>query len=158
MLSSDRWPRSGSMLSGECFERPMLAPLTVENAGSALLKTPTGNLGINGGSQHPDKRKAGGHGPTLADEVEHLLPTPRSTDGPKGGPGQVNGRGVPDSLPAIGALLPTPTSRDWKGENQRGDETCLPGAIRGVTTGPRSRDGKRSPDASRLPLPTNEAD
>jgi hypothetical protein len=41
-----------------------------------LLKTPTAQLAVNGGSQHPDKRKAGGHGPTLADEVEHLLPTP----------------------------------------------------------------------------------
>lgn len=39
-----------------------------------LLKTPGANLAENGGSQHPDKRKAGGHGPTLADEVEHLLP------------------------------------------------------------------------------------
>lgn len=40
----------------------------------ALLKTPTANLGTNGGSQHPDKRKAGGHGPTLAaDEAEWLL-------------------------------------------------------------------------------------
>jgi len=37
-----------------------------------LLKTPTAQLAINGGSQHPDKRKAGGHGPTLADEIEHL--------------------------------------------------------------------------------------
>jgi len=41
----------------------------------ALLKTPTSQLAVNGGSQHPDKRKAGGHGPTLADEVEHMLPT-----------------------------------------------------------------------------------
>jgi hypothetical protein len=38
-----------------------------------LLKTPTAQLAVNGGSQHPDKRKLGGHGPTLADEVEHLL-------------------------------------------------------------------------------------
>ena len=41
-----------------------------------LFKTPTSQLAVNGGSQHPDKRKQGGHGPTLADEVEHLLPTP----------------------------------------------------------------------------------
>lgn len=41
-----------------------------------LLKTPTANLGSNGGTQHPDKRKAGGHGPTLAGEVEWLLPQP----------------------------------------------------------------------------------
>lgn len=40
---------------------------------STLLKTPTSQLAINGGSQHPDKRKAGGHGPTLADEIEHTL-------------------------------------------------------------------------------------
>lgn len=26
-----------------------------------LLKTPTAQLAVNGGSQHPDKRKAGGH-------------------------------------------------------------------------------------------------
>jgi hypothetical protein len=41
-----------------------------------LFKTPTANLGRNGASQHPDKRKAGGHGPTLDDEVSHLLPEP----------------------------------------------------------------------------------
>lgn len=35
-------------------------------------KTPTAQIATNGGSQHPDKRKAGGHGPTLADEVEHM--------------------------------------------------------------------------------------
>lgn len=46
-----------------------------------LLKTPTAQLAVNGGSQHPGKRKAGGHGPTLADEVEHLLPTPRAQNG-----------------------------------------------------------------------------
>ncbi len=39
-----------------------------------LFVTPTAQLGSNGGSQHPDKRKAGGHGPTLADQVEWLLP------------------------------------------------------------------------------------
>jgi hypothetical protein len=44
-----------------------------------LLKTPTAQLAVNGGSQHPDKRAEGRHGPTLADEVEHLLPTPTST-------------------------------------------------------------------------------
>lgn len=52
-----------------------------------LFKTPTANLGkqVNAG-QHPDKRKAGGHGPNLADEVTHLLPTPTRSDG-TGGPG-----------------------------------------------------------------------
>jgi hypothetical protein len=67
-----------------------------------LLKTPTAQLAVNGGSQHPDKRKAGGHGPTLADEVEFLmpdgagaklLPTPKATDGTKGGPNQRGSKG-----------------------------------------------------------------
>jgi len=39
----------------------------------ALLKTPTANLGTNGSAQHPDKRKAGGHGPNLQDEICFLL-------------------------------------------------------------------------------------
>lgn len=43
-----------------------------------------------------------------------MLPTPRASDGPHGGPGQTNGRGEPDSLPAIAALLPTPTSQAAK--------------------------------------------
>lgn len=69
----------------------------IETAVAVLLKTPTAQLAVNGGSQHPDKRKGGGHGPTLADEVEHLLPTP--------------------------------TTRDHKGRNQRDDPTCLTGAL-----------------------------
>jgi hypothetical protein len=60
-----------------------------------LLRTPTAQLAVNGGSQHPDKRKAGGHGPTLADEVEHLLaPEP-------GGAQEMT-------------LLPTPAARDFR--------------------------------------------
>lgn len=52
-----------------------------------MFKTPTANLGSSAGPpQHPDKRKAGGHGPTLSDEVVHLLPTPTRSDG-TGGPG-----------------------------------------------------------------------
>ncbi|MDM4761910.1 hypothetical protein QT381_02685 [Galbitalea sp. SE-J8] len=46
-----------------------------------LLKTPTAQLAANGGSQHPEKRKEGGHGPTLADEIEHLRPTPPTRNG-----------------------------------------------------------------------------
>ncbi|WAL67097.1 hypothetical protein ORV05_04735 [Amycolatopsis cynarae] len=43
------------------------------SASSSLLKTPTAQLASNGGPQHPEKRKAGGHGPTLEDEVVFLL-------------------------------------------------------------------------------------
>jgi DNA (cytosine-5)-methyltransferase 1 len=37
-----------------------------------LLKTPTAQLAVNGGSQDPAKRRAGGHGPTLADQLETM--------------------------------------------------------------------------------------
>lgn len=83
-----------------------------------LLKTPTSQLAVNGGSQHPDKRKAGGHGPTLADEVEHLLPTPRTSD--KNGPG-VHGTGGQDLRTVVAMhLLPTPTVVMNDGETTEG--------------------------------------
>ena len=81
-----------------------------------LLKTPTAQLAVNGGSQHPDKRTAGGHGPTLADQIEHLLPTPRATDGEKGGPNQQGSSGDL-MLPSAVQLLPTP---DASMEGNRG--------------------------------------
>jgi hypothetical protein len=57
----------------------MGTPLAI--AVKQLMRTPTAQLASNGGSQHPDKRKAGGHGPTLADEVEHLLLTGEASTG-----------------------------------------------------------------------------
>ncbi|MGW3183264.1 hypothetical protein ACWDD9_28710 [Kitasatospora sp. NPDC001119] len=69
-----------------------------------LLLTPTSNLGSIGGSQHPDLRRAGGHGPNLSDLVEHLLPTPRASDGTKGGPNQRGSRGDL-TLPSAAARL-----------------------------------------------------
>ncbi|MFI8263696.1 DNA (cytosine-5-)-methyltransferase [Streptomyces sp. NPDC085665] len=44
-----------------------------------LFKTPTANLGSNGAPQHPEKRRAGGHGPNLDDEVSFLLPVDPDT-------------------------------------------------------------------------------
>lgn len=58
---------------------------------------------------------------------ESLLPTPRASDGPKGGPGQRNGNGDADSLPAIAALLPTPVVNDM------GDNKTPPNGTTGPT-------------------------
>ena len=77
------WPASGMTRNGLAFELPTWVPPTSGSECSSsptLLKTPTAQLAVNGGSQHPDKRKEGGHGPTLADEIEFLLPTPVSRD------------------------------------------------------------------------------
>lgn len=80
------------MRSGSASSLPTSQPLIDGSAFSSsdgpLLRTPTAQLAINGGSQHPDKRRSGGHGPTLADEVEFLLsntgvpllPTPAAND------------------------------------------------------------------------------
>lgn len=47
-----------------------------------LLPTPDAYAGGRGGSQHPDKRRGGGHTVSLADVTEHqLMPTPRATRG-----------------------------------------------------------------------------
>jgi len=91
-----------------------------------LLKTPTAQLAVNGGSQHPDKRKAGGHGPTLADEVEflmpggagkaRLLPTPKASDVDRGDCPSERARHSP-MLKSVVALLPTPTATPY-GNNQ----------------------------------------
>lgn len=92
-------------------------PLAI--AAQQLLKTPTAQLGVNGGSQHPDKRKLGGHGPTLADQVEHLLPTPAAADSERTSATYVRGNPT-----LIGAFLPTPQAAD----SRRGTEAEMGGA------------------------------
>ncbi|GAA2662958.1 hypothetical protein GCM10010307_82470 [Streptomyces vastus] len=118
---SRTWPTSGTTRAGRAYAPLTSAPRTVESASSSLpgqqhpqneplLKTPTANLGSNGGSQHPDRRKAGGHGPTLADEIEHLLPTPKASDGAKGSPNQRHGDGTLALASTAAALTAQSTS------------------------------------------------
>lgn len=93
-------------------------PSAAENL--PLFRTPTAQLAVNGGSQHPSKRRRGGHGPTLADEVEHeldLFPTP--TAHPSGRTGEQHmemrnamGRSTPSQLEAAVQLLPSPMAAD----------------------------------------------
>ncbi len=126
---SDPWPTSGTTRSGSCFAPPTSGPRTAASGPSSppgppgtLLKTPTSNIGKNGGSQHPSKRKSGGHGPNLADEVEWLLlPTPKASDGIKGSPNQRHGNGDMTLPSAAASLLPT----------QRASDTGTPGPPRG---------------------------
>jgi len=92
----------------------------------SLLKTPTSNLGQIGGSQHPDKRRSGGHGPNLSDEVEHLLPTPKASDGTHGGPNSRGSKGDLTLPSAAAQLLPAP----------RASETGTPGRRAGQEFGP----------------------
>ena len=109
-----------------------------------LLKTPTAQLAVNGGSQHPDKRKAGGHGPTLADQVEYLLPTPTAADGERASASYARGN------PTLGgALLPTPSVADALGGHltrggDRSRELLLGGIVK-LLPSPAAHDSGSSP-------------
>ena len=87
-----------------------------DHQGLTLLPTPGANLGSNGGPQHPDKRRAGGHSVSIEDAVHglSLLPTPRATDGTKGGPNQRGSSGDLMLPSAVAQLLPTPTAQAAK--------------------------------------------
>jgi DNA (cytosine-5)-methyltransferase 1 len=159
-------PAAGSFNDGESLEswqarNERLRALGVNGNGTgtplavavALLKTPTAQLAINGGSQHPDKRKAGGHGPTLADQVEHeLLPTPVAGDGDRAS--LAYERGNPTLL---GALLPTPSAADATGghKTRSGDRKGEPllGGIAMLLPTPTAMDshGSRNATTSRSP-------
>ena len=96
------WP-AGLMIGGVVWEQDAL----LGTAQYEVLRTPTAQLAINGGSQHPTKRKQGGHGPTLADEVEHLLPTPTTQDAANtGGASQFDRNSLPLNT-LVMTLLPT---------------------------------------------------
>lgn len=110
----------------------------------ALLKTPTTQLAVNGGSQHPEKRKEGGHGPTLADEIEHLLPSETSTASPP----------TPSGPPSAAepSLLPTPSVADGMGGHvtrggNRSTELLLPGIAQALTA------ASTPPEEALLPTP-----
>lgn len=70
---SEIWPASGMTRNGVLSALPTLVPLTSASDFS-LLATPQANLGSCGGSQTPEKRRAGGHSVSLADQIEHLVP------------------------------------------------------------------------------------
>src|SRR5690606_9341085 len=77
-------PRSGMTRRGRLSELPMLAPPTDVNACSSLLPTPLTSM------KH-------GHGGkvNIQTVVVSLLPTPRASDGEKGGPNQRGSSGDP---------------------------------------------------------------
>lgn len=169
---SAAWPTSGSMRAGACFAPLTSGPRTAESGSSSppgrpsespLLKTPTSNLATNGGSQHPAKRKRGGHGPNLADEVEWLLPTPKASDGTNGSPNQRHDNGDLALPSAAARLLPTPQASDTGTPGRRPGAGFRPplsavvlplftepvptkdGLGPGDRTPPPSPDGRRSP-------------
>ena len=119
-------PKSGSMRNGQLFARPTLAHPIGVSACSSLLPTPSVADATGG---HMTRSGSRSNELLLPGIAVQLLPTPRASDGPNGGPNQRNGNGDMALPSAVLHYLPTPTSRDGKGQNQRNDQTCLHGAI-----------------------------
>ena len=77
-----------------------------------LLPTPDSYSGTRGGSQHPSKRRDGGHAVSIADVAEHvLLPTPKAADADFG----MYSSAIQRWAAAIGRPAPTPTVLSQKG-------------------------------------------
>lgn len=121
-----------------------------------LLPTPEAKLS-DSGPDYARANRAGSGGDDLTTTVARLFPTPRASDGEKGGPNQRGSSGDLMLPSAVCQMLPTPTSRDHKGANQRGDTSCLHGAL----TNPPSDAGSASRDAElpgQLSLDVSESD
>jgi len=106
--SWENWPTAGGMRSGSLFPRPTWAPAMGASGGSALLggwATPRAN--------DAEKRGNVTHRPTMPDLVgqSQNWPTPRGTDGTKGGPNQAGSKGDL-MLPSAAAQWPTPCAQD----------------------------------------------
>jgi hypothetical protein len=79
---SETWPRSGTMRNGTAYLLPPLVRLTDEiDCGS--WRTPQARDGDPRGQQSPEKRMAGGHSVSLAEQV--MWPTPRAEGHDAGG-------------------------------------------------------------------------
>lgn len=150
--------RSGMTSRGRWFALPMLEPAISEHESSSLLLSPSAGDGTGGGRKNPPPRgegtKRGSGG--LREQVRTLLPTPAAAE-PGGTVEQYHERlrktdGREPTFTPLGILvqkmMPTPTSRDWKGRNQRDDDTCLPGA---VTKLPSTATPESSDDAPPTP-------
>ena len=122
--------------------------------GRGLLPTPSANIGTNGGSQHPDKRRAGNHQPSIQDVAEHvLLPTPSACVANDGETPEtwnarrervkakgINGNGMGKPLTiATMELLQTPSVADGMGghltrSGARSNEKLIPGQAKELAT------------------------
>lgn len=85
--------------------------------GLTLLPTPAARLGDRWGTPNADtaQRRMHEQGRRNLEDAIALLPTPRATDGTKGGPNQRGSSGDLMLPSAVMQLLPTPTVTDAKG-------------------------------------------
>lgn len=118
--------------------RPSLSAL----ARTDLLPTPTvGN--VTGGNRSRSGERS--NELLLPGVARSLLPTPRATDGEKGGPNQPGSSGDLMLPSAVASLLPTPKTSDVKGAGLHGDGGLdLRTAAASLLPTPQARDGDSS--------------
>lgn len=143
---------------------PKPEPLTSVNAGSALLPTPVAGNFNDGESlaswearrqkNYAKRINGNGQGTPLPIALLKLLPTPRASDGPHGGP-QQTGTGL---VPIITKLFPTSTEACGKGgqvsrSGARKGEKLLNDPVQQLFPTPTFTDskGSRNQTANRSP-------
>lgn len=133
--SWENWPTAGGTRSGSLFPRPMWEPATGAQGGSASHGDEgwmTPSVSNSQGNEYTrDRGIAGQERPTLTGQANHWLtpepavesarPTPRGTDGTKGGPNQAGSKGDL-MLPSAAAQWPTPAARDYRSERGGGSD------------------------------------
>jgi hypothetical protein len=154
---SETLPKHGMTCGGAVFELLMSEHPTAGSGCSSLLPTPAAMNPNDGESVETWEARrqrvmmtaanGNGFGTPLAIAIQ-LLPSPRTSDANGAG---AHGTGGPD-LRTVVDLLPTPTSRDGKGANQRGDDSCLTGALLPTPTAtPYGNNQSDSPNAAVRP-------
>ena len=139
-LFSVTWPTEGTMRNGKVYELPMQAHRTTasEFSSSPILRTPTASQGEGGALGEAEARKRGNtvgirdqamdianaNGQAVSRVERNLMPTPNTMDHlpartpeqkekNKGKGGYANVRET-----VVNDLMPTPMSRDYKGDVQ----------------------------------------
>lgn len=120
------WPALGTWDRGGAYALPTSERPTDANGCSSLLPTPTASERDRTPEEalrrHLPGRAMGRNGGAAPDlsSVVALLPTPRATDGEKGGPNQRGSSGDLMLPSAVTQLLPTPQARDGDGRGVPG--------------------------------------
>lgn len=98
------WPASGMIVGGVLYPLKRLAPTTNETDGGCLLPTPTAcDYGTGGNGVRKGKQRQIISLGTMA--RHNLWPTPRASDGEKGGPNQRGSKGDLALSGAVGGTL-----------------------------------------------------
>ena len=108
---SETFPTSGMTLNGVAYELPTWEPATAASASSSLLPTVTVS-DTNGPGIHGD-------GGLDLRTLISLLPTPRASDGDKGGPNQRGSSGDLMLPSAVVKIFQTPSVADALGGHER---------------------------------------